>query len=83
MPKDEREFLTKDKHFIIPDIMEEARMFEWAGVNFGEEETYKLTKSIKVSESVNISLLTITYTEISNNKWGKFIKILGENFWYN
>jgi hypothetical protein len=48
VPKDDRELLTKDKHFIIPDIMEEARMFEWAGVNFGEEETYKLTKSIKV-----------------------------------
>lgn len=48
MPKDERELLTRGKHFIIPDIMEEARMFEWAGINFGEEETYKLTKSIKV-----------------------------------
>jgi hypothetical protein len=28
--------------------MEEARIFEWAGVGFGEEETYKLSKSIKV-----------------------------------
>jgi hypothetical protein len=23
-------------------------MFEWAGVSFGEEETYKLSKAIKV-----------------------------------
>ena len=36
-------------HFIIPNIMEEARIFEWAGVGFGEEENYKLSKSIKVS----------------------------------
>ena len=48
IPKDERELLTKDKTFIIPNINEEARMFEWAGVNFGEEETFKLSKSVKV-----------------------------------
>ena len=58
VPKEERELLTRDKHFIIPDIMEEARMFEWAGINFGEEETYKLTKSIKV-HTTNIILLTV------------------------
>jgi hypothetical protein len=28
--------------------MEEARLFEWAGVSFGEEETYKLSKALKV-----------------------------------
>jgi len=27
--------------------MEESQMFEWAGVSFGEEETYKLQKSLK------------------------------------
>lgn len=32
---------------MIPDIVEESRMFEWAGLSFGEEETYKLSKSIK------------------------------------
>ena len=41
--------LTKDKIFIIPNINEEARMFEWAGVGFGEEETFKLSKAIKVN----------------------------------
>jgi hypothetical protein len=28
--------------------MEEAKILEWAGVSFGEEESYKLSKSIKV-----------------------------------
>ena len=40
--------LTKDKVFVIPNICEEARMFEWAGVGFGEEETFKLSKAVKV-----------------------------------
>ena len=40
--------LTRDKTFIIPNINEEARMFEWAGVGFGEEETFRLSKAIKV-----------------------------------
>jgi len=28
--------------------MEEARIFEWAGISFGEEETFRLSKAIKV-----------------------------------
>jgi radial spoke head protein 4/6 len=39
--------LTRDKTFTIPNIPEEQRMFEWAGIVFGEENTVKLTKSIK------------------------------------
>jgi hypothetical protein len=31
-------------------VVEEARMFEWAGISFGEEETYKLSKAIKVTK---------------------------------
>ena len=42
--------MTKDKTFIIPNINEEARMFEWAGVGFGEEETFRLSKAIKVND---------------------------------
>ena len=42
LPKEERALLTKDKTFVIPNVLEESRMFEWAGVSFGEEETYKL-----------------------------------------
>ena len=33
---------------MIPNINEEARIFEWAGISFGEESTYLLNKSIKV-----------------------------------
>lgn len=39
--------LTKNKTFIMPNVQEEARLFEWAGVSFGEEETYKLSKAMK------------------------------------
>jgi len=43
--------------------MEEARIFEWAGVGFGEEETYKLSKSIK--------RLAVTSGGSSLRFWGK------------
>ena len=39
--------MTKDKTFIIPNVMDEARIFEWAGISFGEEESYKLSKALK------------------------------------
>jgi len=45
--KADRKLLTKDKAFIIPNFDEEAEMLEWAGVSFGEENTLKLSKSIK------------------------------------
>ena len=47
MSKADRKLLTKDKAFIIPNFDEEAEMLEWAGVSFGEENTLKLSKSIK------------------------------------
>ena len=37
LPKDDKDLLSKDKTFIIPNVNEEARMFEWAGISFGEE----------------------------------------------
>ena len=39
--------LTRDKTFIIPNIVEEQRMFEWAGIVFGEDTSVKLSKAIK------------------------------------
>ena len=43
LPAEERELLTKDtSSFVIPNIVEEARMFEWGGVSFGEENAFKL-----------------------------------------
>lgn len=48
LSKEDRELITKDQNnFIIPDIVEEARMFEWAGLSFGEDEVYKLSKSLR------------------------------------
>ena len=38
--------------FSMPNFAEEAEMLEWAGISFGEEFTYKLGKSIKVSETL-------------------------------
>jgi hypothetical protein len=35
--------------FVMPNFQEEAEMWEWAGVSFGEEDNFKLQKSVKVS----------------------------------
>jgi len=32
---------------VIPDVVEEARLFEWAGLSFGDDETYRLSKSLR------------------------------------
>ena len=45
----DRALLTKDQKFIIPNFAEEAEMLEWAGISFGEDNTLRLQKSIKVS----------------------------------
>lgn len=47
----DKALLTKDKTFAIPNFAEEAEMLEWAGVSFGEENTLRLQKSIKVSQN--------------------------------
>ena len=44
----DKSLLTKNKTFAIPNFAEEAEMLEWAGVSFGEENTLRLQKSIKV-----------------------------------
>lgn len=31
----------------VQDLMAEARLYQWAGIGFGEQETYRLQKSIK------------------------------------
>lgn len=45
--REDRKHLSKTKKFVIPNFDEEAEMLEWAGVCFGEEDTYRLGKSIK------------------------------------
>lgn len=50
---DRKSLITK-KEFAMPNFAEEAEMLEWAGVCFGEEDTYRLGKSIKVSLLENL-----------------------------
>jgi len=50
-------------------------MLEWAGISFGEEFTFKLTKSLKVS---NCSLL-ITYLATCNHERSQFPPFLWKN----
>jgi len=44
--QDQKE-LIKKQPFAMPNFLEEAEMLEWAGVSFGEADTYRLSKSIK------------------------------------
>lgn len=32
----------------VPDLLSEAKVLQWAGIGFGEEETFRLMKSLKV-----------------------------------
>lgn len=32
----------------VPDLLADSKLFEWAGIGFGEQETYRIMKSIKV-----------------------------------
>ena len=41
----------------MPNFIEEAEMLEWAGVCFGEEDTYRLAKSIKVNSKMLIPVV--------------------------
>jgi hypothetical protein len=33
----DRSLITKDQKYVMPNINEEAAMFEWAGVSFGDD----------------------------------------------
>ena len=33
----------------VPDLLSDLKVFEWAGVGFGEIESYRIMKSLKVS----------------------------------
>jgi len=32
----------------IPNLVTQSRLFEWAGISFGEQETYLIAKSLAV-----------------------------------
>ena len=61
----DRHLLTKGKTFAIPNFTEEAEMLEWAGINFGEDNTLRLSKSIKVSSLLFVSKMTCNHS----NNW--------------
>jgi hypothetical protein len=71
--------LTKDKVFIIPNVVEESRMFEWAGISFGEEEMFKLGKAMKVI----ILLIDNIWIETCSFEWSFPIEILGKGLRYS
>ena len=54
-----------------PDLMEEASVFAWAGVSFGEEETYRLYLAIK-----QLAMLE----GLSLRFWGKVITRSGDYY---
>lgn len=43
----DRELLSTGKKIVVPDLAGEAEMLEWANISFGEEDTFKLQRSIK------------------------------------
>ena len=64
--------LTKNKTFAIPNFAEEAEMLEWAGISFGQENTIRLQKSIKVSNLPFLSLMfRIMIIEIGSYEWSR------------
>ena len=70
---EDRELLSKNQSFCIPNFDEEAEMLSWAGIDFGEENTLRLQKSIKVSfllfkKELNRILLVST-VEIDYYEW--------------
>ena len=32
----------------VPDLLQDSKVFEWAGIGFGEIESYRIMKSLKV-----------------------------------
>ena len=47
MSAKDRGLLSSGKKVVVPDLAGEAEMLEWANISFGDEDTYRLQKSIK------------------------------------
>jgi len=58
---------------VVPCLDEEADMLEWAGISFGQDFTYKLSKSLKVSSPL---LLNRRFAETGCHEWCKLPQIL-------
>jgi radial spoke head protein 4A len=64
----------------MPDILEEARMFEWGGIGFGHDETFRVMLSVKQLLEVTSFLLLLTVYKTHPLKSVRlFGKIFGRN----
>ena len=44
---EDKKLIAKGEEYAIPNLVEQMKMLEWAGVNFGEDNVYILQKSLK------------------------------------
>lgn len=44
---EDRKLIAKSEKYILPNIVDEMKMLEWAGINFGQDNVYILQKSLK------------------------------------
>ncbi len=48
--KEDRALVATDKTYCIPNMAEDSEMLDWAGLNFGAQDSHKFQASIKVRE---------------------------------
>jgi hypothetical protein len=44
---EDRKLIAKGEKYMLPNMVDEMKMLEWAGINFGEDNVYMLQKSLK------------------------------------
>lgn len=44
---DDKKLFTTNTKFVIPNLSEQAKMLEWAGINFGDDTVHLMQKSLK------------------------------------
>lgn len=60
-----KQFVDKNNQCAVGDFLEKTKILEWAGISFGEEETYRIYKSMcKLAKLTNAKNLRF---------WGKFM----------
>ena len=45
--EDRRSYVSKEVKCVVPNFVQHAEMFEWAGIGFGPDASYVIQKSIK------------------------------------
>uniref|UniRef100_A0A7S2XZR7 Uncharacterized protein n=1 Tax=Fibrocapsa japonica TaxID=94617 RepID=A0A7S2XZR7_9STRA len=65
----------------FPDMMDEANMWEWAGISFGREQTYRLYLSVKtLAESLNPDYESLRFWGKINTRNGDYYIVEGRTF---